>query len=120
MRTTNTPQAIERTPQVLNEPVANQALELSTYKTFNAVLSRKFVHAEHDGVRLFLVDTVKIFNDILDQPKQLQAPDAICVGKDSGCLWSDDFHPSPKMHKVIAQRITEILSPRVPWFFGQR
>jgi phospholipase/lecithinase/hemolysin len=112
--------AIERTPQVLNEPQDTQKLEKAIYDDFNVALWRKFndYRTRFAGTsKLFLIDTVPIFNQILDSPSALNAPDAVCVGKDQGCLWSDDFHPSPKFHNAIAQRIKTAMW-EAPQFFG--
>jgi len=97
-----------------------QRREKVVYDTFNAHLYNRFLsfrtqHAR--SVRIFLLDTVPIFYTITDNPQNLRAPDATCIGKDRGCLWADDFHPTPKVHLVVAERVKQALA-EIPWFFG--
>lgn len=116
------PSAIERTAQILAQSPARQALELRTYSVFNTALFAKFAGQRnaYPGVRLVLMDTVALFSSMMDYPKALGAPNATCVGKDDGCLWSDGFRLAPRMHRVIAQRVVEVLGKVGPGFFGEK
>jgi len=112
--------AYERTPQVLNKPPEEQRREKIVYDAFNGALASKFAtfKSRYAGsVRMVLIDTVPMFYQISNNPASLQAPDATCIGKDQGCLWADDFHPTPKVHLVVAESVKQALQ-EIPWFFG--
>jgi len=104
----------------LNKPPAEQHREKVVYDAFNIALEHKFrIFEKHykRTTKAFLLDTVPIFYGISNNPGALRAPDATCIGIDRGCLWADDFHPTPKVHLVVAEKVKLALQD-IPWFFG--
>jgi phospholipase/lecithinase/hemolysin len=102
--------AYDRTPQV-------QATQNATYvqaqqhaiRVWNSELQQNYDTwtNNHDDTESCLFDSTNVFNFVLNNPVQFgaQSDGASCYGKLPDCLWADDFHPGPALHKALAQAI---------------
>lgn len=49
-----------------------------------------------------ILDTVPIFTEILDHPRQFGAPNATCfAGDGTSCLWWNNYHPGQAIQKAV-------------------
>jgi phospholipase/lecithinase/hemolysin len=70
-----------------------------------AIVQRK----RNAEVAIAIYDAVKLFNKVLDNPKEYGFKDAISTGNSDQCVWRDLIHPTTAMHKVIAADIAKFL-----------
>ena len=114
--------AIERAPRVRQHPLARQRLEKAMYEDFNDRLLEgveRFGREYGDAVPV-LVDTVPLFNHVLDNPGDFGADDEFCYGGyDDGCIWADDFHPGRALHEYLARNVVETLNGTIDGFFDE-
>lgn len=114
--------SIERTPRVRDKPGEDQRLEKRLYDDFNVRLYHrvKRFSEEHDDASFMLIDTVPLFNQVLDNPEEFGARDEFCIGGyDDGCVWADNFHPGRILHEFIARNVVKELEGRIDGFFKQ-
>jgi len=73
----------------------------------------------HNDLVSFYFDTAGTFDDVLSNPKRFGAgrDGSKCVGTLPNCLWADDFHPGPALHKYLAQSIAYYTGFKFPEFF---
>ena len=112
--------SIERTPRVREKPDAEQVLEKELCHNFNMRLQDRvgrFKH-EHENVSIVLVDTMPIFNRVLDNPEEFGARDEFCFGGyDVGCIWADNFHPGRILHEYVARNVVKSVNGVIDGFF---
>jgi phospholipase/lecithinase/hemolysin len=117
--------AYERTPQVMDD--VNSATRISkekhAYEVLNVGLTIKWQHfLTTHRARTVLVDTAPIFNEALDDPSKIGRKNSTCWGgpPEDGCVWADDFHPGPELHRWIAGHVAKETEPVFSDFFGRR
>jgi phospholipase/lecithinase/hemolysin len=106
--------AYERTPQVMND--SNNATripaEKKAYEALNSGITNKLdaFRTSHPDSKSVLIDTAPIFNEALDDPSKIGMKDATCWGgpPEQGCVWADDFHPGPALHRWIASHVAAL------------
>jgi len=114
--------AIERAPRVRQHPLKRQMLEKVMYEDFNTRLRERFERfgREHGDAVPVLVDTVPLFNHVLDNPEDFGANDEFCYGGyDDGCIWADDFHPGRALHEYLARNVVKRLNGTIDGFFEE-
>ncbi|TLD30120.1 cellulose-binding GDSL lipase/acylhydrolase [Venturia nashicola] len=110
---TNTTQAFDRTPQILETTQTNILRQRLAITSINNHISSSFQtwQSAHSGTKSMLIDTIPIFNEALDDPTKIGDKNSTCdVGRSgaaAGCVWWNDFHPAVNMHRWIAENVAE-------------
>ena len=105
----------DRTPQVMNTGnityINDQRKSIAIFNHWTAYLYQQWI-IHHFGLDAYYFDTGPAFNLVLDHPTQFGANStgAGCWGVLPDCLWADDFHPGPTMHRVLAEQVVLSLS----------
>jgi phospholipase/lecithinase/hemolysin len=110
----------ERTPKLLAEPDADQELEKEVCHDFNVRLHDRVGRFKRERVNasIVLVDTMPIFNYVLDNPREFGARDEFCFGGyDDGCVWADDTHPGRILHEYVARNVVKSVNGVIDGFF---
>jgi len=112
--------SLERTPRVREKPDAEQVLENELCRNFNLRLHDRVgrFKREHENASIVLVDTIPIFNRVLDNPEEFGARDEFCFGGyDNGCVWADNFHPGRILHEYVARNVVKSVDGIIDGFF---
>jgi phospholipase/lecithinase/hemolysin len=112
--------SLERTPRLLEQPDTQQVLEKELCHDFNVQLHDRVGRftQEHEDVSIVLVDTVPIFNRVLNNPEEFGARDEFCIGGyDDDCVWADDFHPGRILHEYVARNVVKSVNGMIDGFF---
>ncbi|KAF7363023.1 Carbohydrate esterase family 16 protein [Mycena venus] len=107
---------IDRSPLMLAEPAASQALEKTVIAGFNTKLAAQIssFKANNSGVTTWLWDSNAAFTTILNAPTQFGFVDAVSFGN-TGDFWGNNYHPSSAAHQIFAKQISTLLAG-TPWF----
>ncbi|KAJ6468521.1 hypothetical protein C8R47DRAFT_805640 [Mycena vitilis] len=107
---------IDRSPLMLAQPAASQALEKSVIAGFNTKLAAKIssFEANNTGVTTWLWDSNAAFTTILNAPTQFGFVDAVSYGN-TGDFWGNNYHPATAAHQIFAKQISTLLAG-TPWF----
>ncbi|KAJ7624134.1 hypothetical protein B0H17DRAFT_963972 [Mycena rosella] len=115
---------IDRSPLMLAQSAAAQALEKSVIADFNTKLAAKIAafKAANSGARTcppalvttWLWDANAAFTTILNTPTQYGFVDAVSFGN-TGDFWGNNYHPATPAHQIFAQQISKLLAG-TPWF----
>ncbi|KAJ7224962.1 hypothetical protein B0H12DRAFT_1030704 [Mycena haematopus] len=107
---------IDRSPLMLAEPAAAQALEKTVIAGFNTKLVAQIASfkANNTGVTTWLWDSNAAFTTILNAPTQFGFVDAVSYGN-TGDFWGNNYHPATAAHQIFAQQISTLLAG-TPWF----
>ncbi|KAJ7339034.1 hypothetical protein DFH08DRAFT_249397 [Mycena albidolilacea] len=107
---------IDRSPLMLAQSTASQALEKTVIAGFNTKLVAKIASfkANNTGVTSWLWDSNAAFTTILNAPTQFGFVDAVGFGN-TGDFWGNNYHPSSAAHQIFAKQISTLLAG-TPWF----
>ncbi|KAJ7474110.1 hypothetical protein FB451DRAFT_1466641 [Mycena latifolia] len=107
---------IDRSPLMLAQSAASQALEKTVLADFNAKLAAQITafKANNSGVTTWLWDANAAFTTILNAPTQFGFVDAVSFGN-TGDFWGNNYHPSSAAHQIFAQEISKLLAGTA-WF----
>jgi phospholipase/lecithinase/hemolysin len=108
---------IDRSPLMLAEPAASQALEKSVIATFNAKLAARIweFEATNIGVKTFLWDANAEFTIMLNSPQAFGFENATAYGSSPTMFWGNDYHPSTYANKFFGQTLGEIVLGGTIW-----
>jgi phospholipase/lecithinase/hemolysin len=108
---------IDRSPLMLAEPAASQALEKSVIATFNTKLAAKIsaFQAANSGAQTFLWDANTEFTTILNSPQAYGFQDATSYGSSPTMFWGNDYHPSTYANVFFGQTIGETVLGNTIW-----
>ncbi|KAJ6534176.1 hypothetical protein B0H19DRAFT_1185452 [Mycena capillaripes] len=107
---------IDRSPLMLAQSTAAQALEKTVIAGFNTKLAAKIASfkASNSGVTTWLWDSNAAFTTILNAPTQFGFVDAVSFGN-TGDFWGNNYHPSAAAHQIFGKQISTLLAG-TPWF----
>lgn len=105
---------VDRSPLMLAESAADQALEKSVITTFNSKLAAKITAwaAANSGVKTFLWDSNAAFTTVLNNPTAYGFVDAISYGN-TGDFWGNNLHPSTAAQTLWGQQVGALLGSTI-------
>jgi phospholipase/lecithinase/hemolysin len=106
---------VNRSPLMLAESAASQALEASVIADFNTKLATQVssFKANNTGVTTWLWDSNAAFTTILNNPTAYGFVDAVSFGN-TGDFWGNNYHPATPAHQIFAKQIAALVG--APWF----
>lgn len=73
---------------------------------------REFVAAfgmRHEDIHVVVYDASALFEKVIEDPKKYGFGDAMAKCRRPECIWSDGFHITTAMHKVVAEDLAGFL-----------
>lgn len=86
-------------------------------ETWNLALteSTNEFQRKHNDVRVKVYDAARLFNAVLDEPKNYGFQDSstkflMSNAKEEECIWYDGLHPTSALYKVLAADLAKFLT----------
>ena len=77
---------------------------------------REFVvafHKRHWDAHVVVYDASALFDKVIEEPRKYGFEDPMAKCRKPECIWSDGFHITTAMHKVIAEDLAGFLSNKI-------
>jgi phospholipase/lecithinase/hemolysin len=70
-------------------------------------------HKRHWDAHVVVYDASALFDKVIEEPKKYGFEDPMAKCRRRECIWSDGFHITTAMHKVVAEDLAGFLSDRI-------
>jgi phospholipase/lecithinase/hemolysin len=64
----------------------------------------------HEDAHVLLYDASALFENVIEEPKSYGFDDPMAKCRRPECIWSDGFHITTAMHRVVAEDLAGVLT----------